>query len=81
MNILFWIILGLVAGWLASLVMKSNKQQGPLMDLVVGVVGALIGGFTLNVLGGTGITGFNLYSLLVATAGAVVLLAIRKAVS
>jgi uncharacterized membrane protein YeaQ/YmgE (transglycosylase-associated protein family) len=80
MNFLLWIILGAIAGWLASLVMKTNRQQGTLLDIVVGIVGAVIGGFLFEALGRTGVTGFNLYSLLVAFVGAVILLAIVKAV-
>jgi uncharacterized membrane protein YeaQ/YmgE (transglycosylase-associated protein family) len=79
-NFLLWIILGAIAGWLASLVMKTNRQQGTLLDIVVGIIGAVIGGFLFEALGRTGVTGFNLYSLLVAFVGAVVLLAIVKAV-
>jgi uncharacterized membrane protein YeaQ/YmgE (transglycosylase-associated protein family) len=80
MNFLLWIILGAIAGWLASLAMKTNRQQGTLLDIVVGIVGAVIGGFLFEALGRPGVTGFNLYSLLVAFVGAVVLLAIVKAV-
>lgn len=78
MNILLWIVLGAVAGWLASLVMKS--QQGLLLDIVVGIVGALLGGWIFGMFGAAGVTGFNFYSLLVAFVGAVVLLAILRAV-
>jgi uncharacterized membrane protein YeaQ/YmgE (transglycosylase-associated protein family) len=80
MNFLLWIILGAVAGWLASLVMKTNREQGTIMDIVVGIVGAVIGGFLFETLGRSGVTGFNIYSLLVAFVGAVILLAIVKAV-
>ncbi len=79
-NFLLWLLLGAIAGWLASLVMKTNAAQGTLMDIVVGIVGAMIGGFVFNVFGAAGVTGFNLYSLLVAFIGAVILLAILKAV-
>lgn len=74
MEILLWIILGLVAGWLASIVMKTNSQQGPLTDIILGVLGALVGGFVLNLFGANGVTGFNIYSLLVATLGAILLI-------
>jgi uncharacterized membrane protein YeaQ/YmgE (transglycosylase-associated protein family) len=74
MNFLLWIILGLAAGWLASVVMKTNQSQGALMDIILGVVGALIGGFAMNIIGQPGVTGFNIYSLFVATLGAVVLI-------
>lgn len=80
MNILLWIVLGGIAGWIASVVMKTREEQGLLMDIVVGIVGAFVGGLLFGLLGGQGVTGFNIYSLLVAIVGAIVLLAIVKAV-
>lgn len=80
MNILLWIILGALAGWIASLIMGTNRQQGCLMDIVVGVVGAFLGGLVFSLFGGQGVTGFNIYSLLVAVLGAVILLWIVGAV-
>lgn len=74
MGWLAWLVIGAVAGWLASMVMKTNRQQGLLMDIVVGIVGALIGGFLFNQFGSAGVTGFNVWSLFVAFIGAVVLL-------
>lgn len=74
MNILLWIVLGFLAGWIASMVMKTDSRQGTLMDIVLGVVGAVVGGFIMNVFGAPGVTGFNIYSILVATFGAVVLI-------
>ncbi|HRN69792.1 MAG TPA: GlsB/YeaQ/YmgE family stress response membrane protein [Candidatus Woesebacteria bacterium] len=74
MNILLWLLLGLVAGWLASVIMKTNSQQGSLTDIILGIVGAFVGGFLMNFFGQTGVTGFNIYSILVATLGAVVLI-------
>jgi uncharacterized membrane protein YeaQ/YmgE (transglycosylase-associated protein family) len=73
-NIILWIIFGAVAGWIASLIMGTNRQQGCLMDIVVGVVGAFLGGLVFSLFGGQGVTGFNIYSLLVAVLGAVILL-------
>ncbi len=85
MCIVGWIVLGGLAGWLASLVTGTNDRQGCIGNIVVGIIGALIGGAVASFLGGTGITGFNLYSLLVAVVGAVILLVIlgviRKAAS
>ena len=78
MNILLWIILGALAGWIASLIVKSD--QNILVDIVVGIVGAFIGGWVFNLFGAAGVTGFNIYSILVAIIGAVILLAIVKAV-
>lgn len=80
MNILLFIILGALAGWIASIVMKTRSQQGLLLDIVVGVVGALLGGILFNLAGARGITGFNLWSLLVSVVGAVILLALVRAI-
>ena len=80
MGILSWIIVGALAGWIASLIMGTNNQQGCLLDIVVGIVGAFIGGFVMNLLGFGTFTGFNLWSIIVAIIGAVILLAIIKAV-
>jgi uncharacterized membrane protein YeaQ/YmgE (transglycosylase-associated protein family) len=81
MNFLLWIILGGLAGWVASMIMKTNAQQGMFMDIIVGIIGAVLGGWLMtNVLGQEGVTGFNIYSFLVALLGAVVLIAIVKAV-
>jgi len=73
-----WIIIGAIAGWLASIVMKTNRQQGLVMDIVVGIAGAFIGGFLFNQFGAAGATGFNIWSLFVAFTGAVVLLAVIR---
>ncbi len=78
MGWLAWLIVGAVAGWLASMVMKTNGQQGLLMDIIVGIVGALIGGFLFNQFGAAGVTGFNIWSVVVAFVGAVVLLALLR---
>jgi len=82
-SILAWLIIGGIAGWLASMVMKTNSSQGTLQDIAVGIVGAFVGGFLVdffNIGTGTGttITGFNLPSLITAFFGAVVLLAVVK---
>lgn len=74
MGLIAWLIVGAVAGWLASMVMKTNHRQGLLMDIVVGIVGAFIGGFLFNQFGTAGVTGFNIWSVFVAFVGAVVLL-------
>lgn len=81
MSLLAWIVLGLVAGWLASIVMKTDASQGPFLDILLGVVGSVVGGYVFNFFGMAGVTGFNLYSLIVATIGAVVLIAIGRALS
>lgn len=74
MDILLWLLLGLIAGWLASIIMKTNSQQGSLTDIILGIIGAFVGGFLMNFFGQTGVTGFNVYSIIVATLGAVVLI-------
>jgi uncharacterized membrane protein YeaQ/YmgE (transglycosylase-associated protein family) len=80
-NILVWIIIGAIAGWLASIVMRTNRSQGLLADIVVGIIGGLIGGFVLNALGvGGAVTGLNLGSVLTAFIGAVILLALLRLV-
>jgi len=73
-SIIFWIILGALAGWIASMIMGRNATMGAGANIVVGIIGAIIGGLIMNSLGGPGVTGFNLYSILVAIGGAIVLL-------
>ncbi len=74
MGILLWVIFGALAGWLASMFMGTDHRQGLLLDIVLGVVGAVVGGFIMNFFGQTGVTGFNLYSFVVAIVGAVVVI-------
>lgn len=79
MNFLIWIIIGGVIGWLASLVMKTDAQQGLFLNIVVGIIGALLGGWVIAPLLGTGTINqndFSIASLVVSFLGAVVLLAI-----
>lgn len=78
MGLLSWLIIGGLAGWIASMIMGNNREMGLVMNIVVGVLGGLLGGFVMNGLGSHngGLTGFNLYSLLVAILGSVILLAI-----
>jgi uncharacterized membrane protein YeaQ/YmgE (transglycosylase-associated protein family) len=79
MSIIAWILLGLVAGFVASKIV--NKQgEGVVLDVVLGVVGAVVGGFLFNQLGASGVTGFNLYSMLVAVVGSVIVLVLYHAV-
>lgn len=78
-NLLIWIIVGAIAGWLASIVMRTNRSQGLLADIIVGILGGLIGGFVLNALGvGGDVSGINIASILVAFIGAVILLALLR---
>jgi len=71
MGLILWIILGAIAGWIASALTSSNTSIG--MDVVLGVVGAIVGGFVMSLFGQSGVTGFNVYSVVVAVIGAVVL--------
>ena len=81
LNIIAWIIVGGVAGWLASVVMKTNASQGLVMDIVVGIIGGFLGGFVLSALGvQSEVTGLNVTSILVAFIGAVILLGILRLV-
>jgi len=77
--IFLWILLGLAAGWIASLITRST--QGIIMDIVLGIIGAIIGGLLANLLGLPGITGFNLWSLIIATLGAIILILIGRFLS
>jgi uncharacterized membrane protein YeaQ/YmgE (transglycosylase-associated protein family) len=79
MSILAWIILGLVAGFIGSkLVNKSG--EGIILDIVLGIVGAVVGGYVFNAFGAAGVTGLNIYSLIVAVVGAVILLVVYHAI-
>ncbi|MDP8988677.1 MAG: GlsB/YeaQ/YmgE family stress response membrane protein [Acidobacteriota bacterium] len=79
MSFLAWIVLGLLAGFIASKIV--NKQgEGLFLDIVLGIVGAVAGGWLFNTFGASGVTGLNLYSLMVAVVGAVVLLVVYHAI-
>jgi uncharacterized membrane protein YeaQ/YmgE (transglycosylase-associated protein family) len=78
MSVLGWILLGLIAGFIASKIV-NREGQGFLLDIVLGIVGAVVGGFLFSAIGATGITGFNLYSMFVAVVGATLLLWIYHA--
>ena len=80
MSILAWIVLGLIAGFIASKIYVGTGQ-GTLMDIVLGIVGAVVGGYLFDMIGQTGITGFNIWSMLVAIVGAVLVLWIYHTVS
>ena len=78
MEILLWIVLGGLAGWIASSIMVSS--HGVLEDIILGIVGAFIGGFIMNSFGQPGVTGFNFYSLVIAVVGAVILIFLGRVV-
>ena len=76
MNIILWVIFGAIAGFIADLIMSSD--HGLIEDVILGIVGAFIGGFIMNFLGQSGVTGFNIYSFVVAIVGAVMLIFIGR---
>lgn len=78
MEILSWVILGGLAGWIASMFAKTNESMGIFANIIVGILGALLGGYLFGLFGGDGVTGFNIYSLFVAIIGSFVLLTIIK---
>ena len=81
MGIIAWIVVGLIAGALAKLIMPGDDPGGIIVTILLGIVGAFVGGFVVNLLGGAGVSGFNLWSILVATLGAIILLGIYRLVA
>lgn len=79
MSFVAWIVLGLIAGFIASKIVNRHGE-GMVLDIIIGIVGAVVGGWIMAGLGGTGVTGFNAWSLLVAILGAVVLLLIAQVI-
>ena len=77
MNLILWIVIGGAAGWLASMI--THNSNGFLMDIVLGIVGALVGGFVMNLFGQSGVNGFDVYSFVVATIGAVLIIMVGRA--
>lgn len=76
MGIITWIIFGALAGWLASMVVGRDRQQGAIGNIIAGIVGAVVGGWIMEMFNAPGVTGFNLMSLMVAIGGAIVVLAL-----
>jgi uncharacterized membrane protein YeaQ/YmgE (transglycosylase-associated protein family) len=74
MDFIVWIIFGAIAGWIASIIMKKNKKMGAIANIIVGIIGAFLGGYIMQLRGVEVEAGFNFTSLLVAIFGAVVLL-------
>ncbi|HYM05619.1 MAG TPA: GlsB/YeaQ/YmgE family stress response membrane protein [Terriglobales bacterium] len=79
MSYVAWIILGLIAGFIGSKIV-NKKGEGLILDIVLGVVGAIVGGWLFTMFGGSGVTGLNLYSLAVAVVGAIVVLLVYHAI-
>ena len=80
MGIISWIILGLIAGFIGSKIV-DKQGQGFWLDIALGIIGALVGGFLFSLFGATGVTGLNIWSMIVAIVGAVVVLLIYNAVT
>ncbi len=80
MSIIAWVILGLLAGFIGSKIVNRGGE-GVVLDIVLGVVGAVVGGFVFNAFGAVGITGFDIRSLIVAVIGAVIVLVVYHAVA
>ncbi len=80
MSIIGWIILGLISGYIASKIV-NRAGEGFFLDIVLGIVGALVGGFIFSAFGAAGVTGFNLYSMLVAIVGAIIVLWLYHAIA
>ena len=78
MSIIGWIILGLISGFIASKIV-NRTGEGFFLDIALGIVGAIVGGFIFTAVGATGVTGFNLYSMFVAVIGAIVVLVLYHA--
>jgi uncharacterized membrane protein YeaQ/YmgE (transglycosylase-associated protein family) len=81
MGIITWIIVGLIAGALAKLILPGDDPGGIIVTILIGIAGAFVGGFVFSLLGGSGATGFNIWSIVVATIGAIILLAIYRLVA
>ena len=79
MDILLWIIFGGIVGWIATMIVGSDMQEGMLGNIIVGIVGAVIGGFIMNAFNQPGITGFNWYSFIVSILGSIILLWVYRA--
>ena len=80
MSLIAWIVLGLIAGFIASKIV-NKAGEGALLDIILGVIGAVVGGWLFHTFGMSGVTGLNIYSMLVAVAGAVVVLVLYHAVA
>ena len=79
MSLLAWIVLGLIAGFIGSKVV-NRRGEGLVLDIILGIVGAVVGGWLFRMFGGSGVTGLNIYSLVVAVVGAIAVLVVYHAV-
>lgn len=80
MELLIWIVFGGLVGWVASMIMNTDSQQGIFLNIIVGIIGAFLGGWVMTMMGEQGVSGFNIYSFLVALVGAVALIGLVKLV-
>ena len=80
MSIIAWIVLGLVSGFIASKIVNKSGEGFPL-DIVLGIIGAVVGGFLFNMVGAAGVNGFNIWSMFVAVVGSMVVLGIKHALT
>ena len=78
MGIIMWIIFGALAGWISSMFMNTDHSQGALGNILMGIAGAIAAGYLMPLLGMSGVTGFNLYSVMVAVIGAIVVIAVVR---
>ena len=76
MGLISWIIVGALSGWIASIFTGNNAEMGAGKNILAGIIGAMIGGFIMNLLGGSGVTGFNIWSIFVSVVGAIILLSV-----
>lgn len=82
MGFIAWIVFGAIAGWIASILLKTNEQQGIFGNIIVGIIGAAVGGWISGFLfDGAGVTGFNIRSFIIAVIGAIVFLMIKGAIT
>lgn len=81
MGIIGWVVLGGLAGWIASKFVGTDEEQGLIGNIIAGIIGAVVGGWVFSLLGGSGVTGFNIWSFFVALVGAVLVLMVWKVIT
>lgn len=81
MGVILWLVFGALVGWLASIIMNTNREQGAIANVIIGIVGAFIGGMLSRLMGGPTVTGFNFTSILVAVLGAALLIFFIRMIS
>jgi uncharacterized membrane protein YeaQ/YmgE (transglycosylase-associated protein family) len=81
MSLIAWLVVGLLAGWIGSMIVNRGRGEGLIMDIVLGVVGAFVGGYLFQMFGHSGVTGINLYSIFVAAVGAAIVLVVYHVIA